>query len=133
MNGRQPSAWYASTSSSAPAPAHASASAGSPGTILESSKSTAETSTALAPGTSAANRSASDSTGRAGNSDDLEPLLPQPPELAPERVELTVGRNELRPLPQRERGQEPQHELVRVRSERDRGAGVVEQLPDAVA
>ena len=65
--------------------------------------------------------------------DHFEPLLPQPPELAPQRVELTVGRDELRPLPQRERGQEPQHELVRVRSERDRGAGVVEQLPDPVA
>ena len=65
--------------------------------------------------------------------DDVEPLLPQPPELAPQRVELAVGRDELRPLPQRQRGQEPQHELVRVRSERDRRAGVVEQPPHALA
>ena len=133
MNGRQPSAWYASTSSSAPASAHASANAGSPGTIRESSKSTAETSTALAP-RRLGGQPLGERLHRASREpDDLEPLLPQPPELAPQRVELTVGRDELRPLPQRERGQEPEHELVRVRSERDRGAGVVEQLPDPLA
>ena len=133
MNGRQPSAWYASTSSSAPASAHASASAGSPGTMRESSKSTAETSTALAPGASRG-QPLGERLHRPGREpDDLEPLLPQPPELAPQRVELAVGRDELRPLPQRQRGQEPQHELVRVRSERDRRAGVVEQPPHPVA
>ena len=101
--------------------------------MRESSKSTAETSTALAPGASAASRSASVSTGRAGSRTTSSPSSAQPPELAPQRVELAVGRDELRPLPQRQRGQEPQHELVRVRGERDRRAGVVEQPPHSFA
>ncbi len=82
---------------------------------------------------SAASRSASVSTGRAGSRTTSSLLLGEPPELAPQRVELAVGRDELRPLPQRQRREEPEHELVRVRGERDRRAGVPEQPPDSLA
>ena len=135
MNGRQPSAWYASTSSSAPAPAHASASAASPGTILESSKSTAETSTALAPGEPrrrGARRACP--PGRAGSRTTSSPSSPSRPSWRRSvwnspSVVTSFGRSR-----SGERGQEPQHELVRVRGRaRPAAPGSSSSRADAVA
>ncbi len=68
-----------------------------------------------------------------GEPDDREPLLGQPAELASQRVELTVGRDDLRPFTQRQSRQEPEHELVRVRRKRNRRAGIGEQPPDSLS
>ncbi len=68
-----------------------------------------------------------------GDQDDRERLLGQPAELASQGVELAVGRDELRPLAQRQRRQEPEHELVRVRRERNRRGRVGEQPPYSLA
>ena len=69
--------------------------------------------------------------------DDLEqPVLGEAVQLAAEGVELAVGRHEPGTLPQRQRGEEAQNQLVGVLPERDRAVAIAEQLrvptPDAV-
>ncbi len=62
--------------------------------------------------------------GVGGDLHHLDPLLGEPVELAADGVELAVGRDQPRPLAERERGEEADEELVGVRGEGD-GAGVV--------
>jgi hypothetical protein len=68
-----------------------------------------------------------------GQAHHLEPRLPQPRELAAQRVELAVGADQARAGAKVERRQQPDDELVRVRAEGDLGARVAEQRPEAGA
>ena len=65
--------------------------------------------------------------------DDLEPRLPQPVELPPERVELEVGRHQPRPLAEGQ-GRDPLHEqVVGRRGERDRSRRAAQESPVSLA
>ena len=98
------------------------------------SKSTADTSTALVrSSTASARRSASVSAGCAGQSDDLEPGLVEPRELAAQGVELAVGAHEPRAPAQVQGREQADDELVGVDAEGDLAARVAEQRPEAGA
>ena len=72
--------------------------------------------------------------GRAGcDSNDVEPRFVEPGELAADRVELTVGRDQAGSPAQVERGEKAQHEGVRVLVERDRAARIAEQRSEPLA
>ncbi len=63
----------------------------------------------------------------AHNLHNLDTLLRQPIQLAPNRVKLTIRGNELGTLAKGQGGQKPYDQLMRVRRQRDSVWGVVEQ------
>ena len=92
----------------------------SPGTISAVSNSTEDTITqAVRESSVALTRSARVSTGRAGDLDDHDTFFGESIDLTPDAVELAVGGHDARALEERQRGQPPRDQLVRVLAERD--------------
>ena len=68
--------------------------------------------------------------GPRGDLHDRKTFFREPIQLTPDRVKLAIRRHELRPVAQRQRGEQSRHQFVCVRSERDVAVGVSEQPPE---